>query len=109
MKHDIVHCGQCVNNNFGTCERSGEMVGDKDGCSIGKLKPVTEDIINHPSHYTSGDIECIDAMVAAFGKDAVAIYCVINAFKYIWRHQHKNGKEDIKKAIWYLNKYLMEE
>lgn len=96
-------CGQCANNNLGTCERSGEMVRDTDSCMLGKTR---EDVVNHPSHYTNGSIECIDAMVSAFGKDAVETYSVINAFKYIWRHQHKNGTEDIEKAIWYLNKYL---
>ena len=25
-----------------------------------------------------------------------------NAFKYIWRFEHKNGKEDLEKAVWYL-------
>ena len=64
------------------------------------------DVVNHPDHYTNGSIECIDAMVAAYGKDRVAEYCVINAFKYIWRSEHKNGLEDIKKAIWYLNKHV---
>ena len=66
----------------------------------------TEDKVNHPHHYTNGSIECIDAMVAAYGKSAVAEYCIINAFKYIWRSEHKNGLEDIKKAVWYLNKHI---
>lgn len=69
-----------------------------------------EDVVNnnpvtHPSHYTQGNIQCIDAMVAAFGKEAVATWCKLNAFKYIWREQHKNGLEDMDKATWYLNKY----
>lgn len=61
--------------------------------------------VTHPSHYNQGNIECIDAMVAAFGKEATAIFCHINAFKYLWRTEHKNGLQDIDKAIWYLNKY----
>ena len=64
--------------------------------------------VNHPSHYKSldGQIECIDAMEAAFGKTEVASFCKLNAFKYVWRSLNK-GKciEDIEKAIWYLNKY----
>lgn len=63
------------------------------------------DNVNHPSHYTQGGIECIDAMVAAFGKEAVSNFCLCNAFKYIWRAKHKNGEEDIDKALWYLDKY----
>lgn len=64
------------------------------------------DVINHPSHYTQGSIECIEAMEAAFGAAELATYCKIAAFKYIWRCELKNGSEDIKKAIWYLNKHL---
>lgn len=66
----------------------------------------TNDIVNHPAHYTQGGIECIDAMEAAFGAAELAVYCKIAAFKYIWRCEHKNGTEDIKKAVWYLNKYI---
>ena len=69
-----------------------------------------DDMVNNPSHYqsmTGGlNIDCITAMRAAFGDEAVTDFCICNAFKYIWRHQSKNGKQDIEKAIWYLNKYL---
>lgn len=61
-------------------------------------------MVDHPSHYNQGGIECIDAMVAAFGKEAVENFCLCNAFKYVWRNRDKNGFEDIDKAIWYLNK-----
>jgi hypothetical protein len=33
----------------------------------------------------TGEIECIDAMVSAFGTEHVRIFCQLNAFKYIWR------------------------
>lgn len=59
----------------------------------------------HPTHYNQGKIECIDAMLAAFGKEAVENFCLVNAFKYVWRNLDKNGLEDVDKAIWYLNKY----
>ena len=32
--------------------------------------------------------------------------CLLNSFKYIWRTYNKNGREDIEKAKWYLDKYL---
>ena len=64
------------------------------------------DNVNHPAHYTSGGIECIDGMVAAFGREYVMHYCLCNAFKYIWRCEHKGKRvEDIQKAVWYLNKW----
>lgn len=76
-----------------------------------RSEDVKPDPVNHPAHYTSGVIECIDAMQAAFGVEAVKDFCLCNAFKYLWRHRNKNGVEDLKKARWYLNRLItaMEE
>ena len=71
-----------------------------------QIPDLGDDPDNHPSHYTQGKIECIQAMEAAFGREAVATFALLNAFKYIWRSDHKGGKEDIEKAAWYLRKYL---
>lgn len=62
--------------------------------------------INHPSRYAGGKFECIDVMADVFGKEAVKHFCLLNAFKYIWRQEKKGGVEDVKKAIWYLDKYV---
>jgi len=62
------------------------------------------DVVERPAHYTKTSIECIDAMRETQGDEAVKAFCVCNAFKYLWRHNRKNGDEDIKKASWYLNK-----
>ena len=79
-------------------------------CNSITTPDLDNDQVNNPSHYqsmTGGlNIDCITAMRAAFGDDVVTDFCICNAFKYIWRHQSKNGKQDIEKAIWYLNKYL---
>lgn len=64
------------------------------------------DVINHPSHYESGRFECIDVMEETQGTEAVKDFCLCNAFKYLYRHKNKNGLEDVKKANWYLNKYI---
>lgn len=66
----------------------------------------TNDNVNHPSHYETGNFECIDVMIETQGKEAVMDFCICNAFKYIYRHNNKNGVEDIKKAKWYLDKYI---
>ena len=76
------------------CKVDDDIEGEKD------------DMVNHPTHYISGKIECIDAMLEAFGASEVESFCKLNAFKYIWRANHKGGLEDIKKAVWYLNKYI---
>jgi hypothetical protein len=63
--------------------------------------------VNHPSHYKNGNIECIEAMIDVFGKDKVAAFCELNAFKYQWRANNKGTDiQDKKKAVWYLNKYI---
>lgn len=61
------------------------------------------DMVNHPPHYTGAKIECIDAITEAI-KDLKGIEakCTGDAIKYLWRWKRKNGKEDLKKAIWYI-------
>ena len=65
-----------------------------------------EDVVNHPSHYETGKFECFDVMREAFGDEAVKNFCICNAFKYLYRHKRKNGVEDIRKAKWYIDKFL---
>ena len=62
-----------------------------------------DDNVNHPKHYTSGKYECLAVMVDTFGVEAVKAFCRCNAFKYIWRSELKNGIEDLKKSIFYIN------
>ena len=64
------------------------------------------DNVNHPAHYETGKFECIDVMVETQGEEAVKAYCLCAAFKYLYRPHRKNGLEDIKKARWYLDKYV---
>ena len=45
-------------------------------------------------------------MLETQGTEAVKDFCICNAFKYLYRHKNKNGIEDIKKADWYLKKYI---
>ncbi len=67
------------------------------------------DKINHPAHYTQGDIECIDAIKAAtVNKKGVEAVCTANIIKYVWRYESKNGLEDLNKAKWYLERLIAE-
>ena len=59
------------------------------------------DAVNHPSHYTQhpSGVECIqitEHMSFTMG----------NAMKYLWRADLKNGVEDLKKAIWYIQREI---
>ena len=62
------------------------------------------DNVNHPSHYTNGNIEVID-----FIEDKNLSYHLDNAVKYIsWAGKKDPEKttEDLQKAVWYLNRYI---
>lgn len=72
-----------------------------------EIKKLNKDVVNHPSHYETGKFECIEVMEEALGKDVVIDFCLANAFKYLYRSKRKNGLEDIKKAQWYINRYIM--
>jgi Protein of unknwon function (DUF3310). len=61
--------------------------------------------INNPKHYLESSLESIECMLMLFGKEQVKSFCLLNAFKYIWRYKNKNGIEDLKKARWYLSYY----
>lgn len=61
-----------------------------------------DDMVNHPSHYTQGGIECIEAIRASMPPSSFQGYCKGNVMKYIWRASLKNGVEDLKKAQVYL-------
>lgn len=61
--------------------------------------------VNHPDHYVSGQYECIDVMQSVFGTEATLNFCLLNAFKYLWRNGKKEtDNNDVEKAEWYLNK-----
>lgn len=64
------------------------------------------DNVNHPDHYTFGDIECIDAIHAALGHDGFMAYCCGNAMKYLWRYRFKGGVESLEKAVWYIERMI---
>ena len=67
------------------------------------------DAVNSPSHYASGEIECIDAIKASMTPEAFHGYLKGNVHKYMWRYEKKvNPAEDLKKAQWYLARLIEE-
>lgn len=78
------------------------LCGD-DACPL----DISKDKVNHPSHYTSGGIECIDAIRESMSPEEFQGYCKGNAIKYLWRWRQKGGVEDLEKADVYL-RWLIE-
>ena len=64
--------------------------------------------VNHPSHYNSGKIECIEAIREALTEEEFRGFCKGNSLKYVWREKFKGGTESLEKAAWYL-KLLTEQ
>ena len=63
------------------------------------------DPVNKPIHYSQAGIECIEAIEAMTeNMSGHTAPHAANVLKYLWRHEYKNGLEDIDKAIWYLNR-----
>jgi hypothetical protein len=62
------------------------------------------DAVHHPSHYTSGGVECIEARKASMRGEAYRGYLKGNALKYLWRYEKKaDPVQDLEKAKVYLN------
>ena len=69
---------------------------------INALAGVTAEAVDHPEHYNQGAFEAIDVI-----EDWGLNFNVGNAVKYISRYEHKgNPKEDLRKAIWYLEREI---
>ena len=110
---DKTKCTDCPLKNTGrmSCWSRLEYVEENYAILFGEdteTKEKMPDNVNHPKHYESGKFECIDVMCEAIGLEDTKGFCLCNAFKYIYRctKKHKTPTEDVKKAIWYLNKFL---
>jgi hypothetical protein len=62
--------------------------------------------VNHPDHYDTDGIECIDAIKAALTPDEFRGFIKGNVLEHIWRERLKGGAEDLAKAQWYLSALL---
>lgn len=63
----------------------------------------------NPSHYKQGGMETIKILKAKLTPEQYKGFLMGNIIKYITRHEHKNGVEDLRKAKVYLNWLIKEE
>ena len=59
------------------------------------------DVINKPKHYNSDPSGVEPIQITQHMS-----FCLGNVTKYLMRHKHKGGLEDLKKAQWYLNREI---
>ncbi len=68
---------------------------------------MSNDEVDSPPHYTSGDIECIDAIKSALTPEEYTGMLRGNIMKYIWRAGRKGGTLlDYMKAKHYLDRLI---
>lgn len=65
------------------------------------------DPVNHPDHYTQGDVECIDAIESALGAQGFIDFLRGQVIKYAWRMRHKgDALENGRKGAWYQSRLV---
>ena len=73
------------------------------------MREESEDPVNLPAHYRSGNIECIDYIKDMMSPEAYRGYLLGNVTKYLDRYRFKGKpQEDLKKAMWYLTQLQQE-
>jgi hypothetical protein len=93
------------------CEWMDEVVVN-DHPFFGDKPDNKPDMVNRPTHYNNGKMECIDAIHGMLTHDEYIGYLRGNALKYNWRCRYKGQPiEDLRKARWYeerLIAYMLE-
>lgn len=108
-------CKECFYEAFNNSERPCEIcdwssrfvakevfakVPDKP--TVADIVKNSQDSVDHPPHYTYGNIEVIDAI-----EDWGLNFRLANVIKYVARAEHKVNKlQDLKKARWYLDREI---
>ena len=67
--------------------------------------------VHHPTHYTqavAAGFEVIDVL-EAWQAAGMIDFRLANVIKYVTRHRFKKGLEDLRKAEWYLRRYIQQE
>jgi hypothetical protein len=64
------------------------------------------DEVSRPAHYTTGGIQCIEALESAMSAQQFEGFLRGNALKYLWRYPAKGGLQDLQKAQWYLARLI---
>lgn len=71
------------------------------GTNVVVLEKEEESEVHNPQRYNANNVECWD-FINKYDLD----YFVATAIKYVWRHKYKDGKQDLEKALEFLNKRI---
>lgn len=71
---------------------------------------MNDDPVNHPKHYTSSPAKCeCGKQIECIQITRHMTFNIGNAVKYLWRSKLKNGLEDFRKAVWYINDEIQKQ
>ena len=90
------------------CNSKEDTVEEKD------KQELKEDMVNHPKHYkiegiSEEVIDICEAMIKDITKETenpVLASHIAVVIQYVMRAHKKNGKEDYRKALWYLDRAI---
>lgn len=85
-------------------EEDGKLLHSMQDAHEAYTRGLKAEQINHPSHYTRGPIECIEAQRSALSPAEYKGYLKGCVMAYLWREMHKGGIDDVKKAQWFLDR-----
>lgn len=99
----------CTTRDCLNFENANENELDEALKMIGETELFDDDNVEHPTHYTSGGIECIDAIKASMSSEEYKGFLKGQVIKYVWRYRLKGkSTEDLKKARFYLDRLITE-
>lgn len=75
-------------------------------CGYEETRTTNNDVVNHPDHYNTGAFEVYDYIVDKLSPEELKGYIKGNVLKYVSRENYKGKTQDLRKAAWYLNRYL---
>ena len=70
------------------------------------VNEIKVDVINHPEHYTFGEIEVTDYVQDKLSPEGFEGFCIGVSLQYLSRYKHKGGVLDLRKAQWYLDRII---
>lgn len=94
-------CGNFLDDDKNCYECTGELIE-----LIGRTEMKSEKFhpVDRPQHYGQGNIECIEYIEDFLSTEEYIGYLRGNIAKYLHRWRDKNGKQDLHKAAWYLER-----
>ena len=87
----------------GRAARTADFTEQRDALDLSHLlRELPVDVVNHPPHYTQGDVECIDAIAAQLTRSQLIGFLRGQIAKYNWRLEAKgDAAENLAKLQWY--------